>query len=85
MSSHPNGHFQMNFPILNNKNYDNWCKQMKVVFSFQEMWNLVTEGVPKIGARATNEEKTTNKELKKKDFKAFFIIHRCVDADNFEK
>jgi hypothetical protein len=23
--------------------------------------------------------------LKKKDFKALFIIHQCVDADNFEK
>ncbi|PNX99990.1 hypothetical protein L195_g023263 [Trifolium pratense] len=80
MSSNPNGHFPMNLPILSNNNYDNWCKQMKVVFRFQEMWNLVTEDVPTIDARATDEEKTTNKELKKRDFKALFIIHQCVDA-----
>ncbi|MCI35405.1 hypothetical protein A2U01_0056626, partial [Trifolium medium] len=30
MTSHPNGHFPANLPILNGKNYDNWCKQMKV-------------------------------------------------------
>ncbi|GAU45509.1 hypothetical protein TSUD_129550 [Trifolium subterraneum] len=44
-TNHSNGHFPMNLPILTGKNYDNWCKQMKVVFRFQEMWNLVTEGV----------------------------------------
>ncbi|MCI24580.1 hypothetical protein A2U01_0045765, partial [Trifolium medium] len=51
----------------------------------QDMWNLVTEGVPSIGARATEEEKATHKETKKRDFKALSIIHQCVDADNFEK
>ncbi|KAK2359907.1 hypothetical protein QL285_085235 [Trifolium repens] len=85
MTSHPNGHFPANLPILNSKNYDNWCKQMKVVFCYQDLWNLVTEGVSSIGANATEEEKTAHKELKKKDFKALFIIHQCVDADNFEK
>ncbi|MCI76085.1 hypothetical protein A2U01_0097354, partial [Trifolium medium] len=58
---------------------------MKVVFCSQDVWNLVTEGVPSIGARATDEEKAAHKELKKKDYKALFIIHQCVDPDNFEK
>src|SRR6266487_6296138 len=84
-TNHSNGHFPMNLPILTGKNYDNWCKQMKVVFRFQEMWNLVTEGVPTLGARATDEDKESNKELKKRDYKALFIIHQCVDPDNFEK
>jgi hypothetical protein len=85
MTSHPNGHFPATLPILNSKNYDNWCKQMKVVFCYQDLWNLVTEGVSSIEDNATEEEKTAHKELKKKDFKALFIIHQCVDADNFEK
>ncbi|KAK2396029.1 hypothetical protein QL285_057704 [Trifolium repens] len=84
-SSHSNGHFPMNLPILTGKNYDNWCKQMKVVFCYQDMWNLVTEGMSTIGANATDEEKAAHKELKKRDFKALFIIHQCVDPDNFEK
>jgi flavorubredoxin len=82
-SSHSNGHFPMNLPILTGKNYDNWCKQMKVVFCYQDMWNLVTEGMSTIGANATDEEKAAHKELKKRDFKALFIIHQCVDPDNF--
>jgi hypothetical protein len=49
------------------------------------MWNLVSNGVPTIGARASDEEKTANNELKKKDYKVLFIIHQCVDEDNFEK
>ncbi|GAU30308.1 hypothetical protein TSUD_385290 [Trifolium subterraneum] len=84
-TNHSNGHFPMNLPILTGKNYDNWCKQMKVVFRFQEMWNLVTEGVPTLGARATDEDKESNKELKKRDYKALFIIHQCLAPDNFEK
>ncbi|MCI50259.1 hypothetical protein A2U01_0071503, partial [Trifolium medium] len=66
--NHPNGHFPMNLPIPNGKNYDNWCKQMKVVFCAQDMWNLVTGGVPSIGARATDDEKETHKETKKRDY-----------------
>ncbi|GAU29444.1 hypothetical protein TSUD_150140 [Trifolium subterraneum] len=84
--THPNGHFPMNLPILTgNKNYDNWVKQMKVVFLYQDMWGIVTEGVPALGARASEEDKESNKELKKMDYKALFIIHHCVDPDNFEK
>jgi hypothetical protein len=48
---------------------------MNVVFCYQDQWNLVTKGVPSIGVRATDEEKAAHKELKKKDFKALFIIH----------
>ncbi|GAU30941.1 hypothetical protein TSUD_143890 [Trifolium subterraneum] len=81
-TTHPNGHFPMNLPILN---YDNWVKQMKVVFLYQDMWGIVTEGVPALGARASEENKEANKELKKRDYKALFIIHQCVDPDNFEK
>ncbi|PNX57490.1 hypothetical protein L195_g058720, partial [Trifolium pratense] len=29
--------------------------------------------------------KTAFKELKKKDSKALFLIHQCVDSSNFEK
>ncbi|PNX95110.1 hypothetical protein L195_g018293 [Trifolium pratense] len=42
---------------------------MKVVFCAQDLWNLVTVGMPSIGARATDEENEAHKELKKKDYK----------------
>ncbi|GAU17221.1 hypothetical protein TSUD_324240 [Trifolium subterraneum] len=84
-TNHSNGHFPTNLPILTGKNYDNWVKQMKVVFRFQEMWSIVTEGVPTLGVHATDEDKEVNKELEKRDYKALFIIHQCVDPDKFEK
>jgi len=58
---------------------------MKAVFGFQDVWDLVENGLEPIGASATKEEKTAYNEKKKKDYKALFIIHQCVDADNFEK
>ncbi|MCI57850.1 hypothetical protein A2U01_0079101 [Trifolium medium] len=37
MGTYGNGAFPGNLPILNVKNYDSWCKQMKVVFGFQDV------------------------------------------------
>ncbi|MCI24713.1 hypothetical protein A2U01_0045899, partial [Trifolium medium] len=34
---------------------------------------------------STVAQKATFKELKKKDYKALFIIHQCVSPDNFER
>ena len=84
-TNHPNGHFPANLLILKNNNYENWCKQIKVVFCYQDLWDLVKEGVATLAEAATDQEKAAHKELKKKDYKALFIIHQCVDADNFEK
>ncbi|GAU31479.1 hypothetical protein TSUD_386430 [Trifolium subterraneum] len=76
MGTYGNGAFPENVPILNGKNYDTWCKQMKVVFGFQDVWDLVQSGVEPI---------TDASKLKKKDYKALFIIHQCVSPDNFER
>lgn len=83
--NHPNRHFPANLSIFNGKNYENWCKQMKVIFCYQDLWNLVKNGVTPIREHATNEENTAYKDLKKKDYKALFLIHQYVDLDNFEK
>ncbi|MCH97800.1 hypothetical protein A2U01_0018796, partial [Trifolium medium] len=80
-----NGVFLGNLSILTAKNYDNWCKQMKVVFEFQDVWDMVSNGVEPIAANASEAEKVIYGELKKRDYKALFIIHQCVSPDNFEK
>ncbi|GAU28814.1 hypothetical protein TSUD_21510 [Trifolium subterraneum] len=85
MGTYGNGAFPGNLPILNGKNYDTWCKQMKVVFGFQDVWDLVQSGVEPITDTSTDVEKATFKELKKKDYKALFTIHQCVSPDNFER
>ncbi|GAU22960.1 hypothetical protein TSUD_247040 [Trifolium subterraneum] len=85
MGTYGNGAFPGNLPILNGKNYDTWCKQMKVVFGFQDVWDLVQGGVEPITDASSDAEKATFKELKKKDYKALFIIHQCVNPDNFKR
>jgi len=79
MASHPNEHFHSNLLILKGKNYNSWCKQMKVVFGYQEVCDLVQNGLTPINDRATDEEKVTYK-VKKTDYKPLFIFHQCVDA-----
>ena len=55
------------------------------MFCYQDLWDLVKKGVATLAEDATDQEKAAHKELKKKDYKALFIIHHGVDADNFEK
>ncbi|KAK2397922.1 hypothetical protein QL285_059445 [Trifolium repens] len=85
MGTYGNGAFPGNLPILNGKNYDSWCKQMRVVFGFQDVCDLVQGGVEPVTEYSTDVQKAIHKELKKKDYKALFIIHQCVNPDNFER
>ncbi|GAU24164.1 hypothetical protein TSUD_83990 [Trifolium subterraneum] len=78
MGTYGNGAFPGNLPILNGKNYDSWFKQMKVVFGFQDVWDLVSSGVEPITESSSDVHKATFKEQKKRDYKALFIIHQCV-------
>ncbi|GAU43236.1 hypothetical protein TSUD_241260 [Trifolium subterraneum] len=73
-------------PILDNSNnWDRWSKQMKVIFGFQEVQEVIEAGITPIAANATEAEQTAHRALKKKDFKAMFFIHQCVDLVNFQK
>lgn len=42
-------------------------------------------GVKPINNNVTDEQKVAYKDLKNKDYKTVFIIHKCVDTNNFEK
>ncbi|KAK2417383.1 putative mitochondrial protein [Trifolium repens] len=74
-----------NLPILDSKNWDQWCIRMNVIFGFQEVEDLVSNGYEALAENATEAQQTTFKEAKKKDCKALFLIHQCVDSANFEK
>lgn len=58
---------------------------MNIVLCYQDTWDFVKEGVTPLAENVTDEKKAAHKELKKKDYKVLFIIHKCVDLDNFEK
>ncbi|XP_019435536.1 PREDICTED: uncharacterized protein LOC109342032 [Lupinus angustifolius] len=76
--------FVMTLPILESKNYDRWRIQMKIIFGFQEVYEFVQNGYQEVGENANEAQRTSYRESKKKDYKALFLIHQCVDGANFE-
>ncbi|XP_019457548.1 PREDICTED: uncharacterized protein LOC109357948 [Lupinus angustifolius] len=72
--------FAMNLPILDGKNYDHWSIQMEAIFGFQECLDVVKAGMPMV-----DENSVEYREANKRDCKAIFLIHQCVDRANFEK
>ncbi|GAU17035.1 hypothetical protein TSUD_105340 [Trifolium subterraneum] len=77
--------FHANLPILDGKNWDTWVKQMNVIFIVQEADEQVNTILDPLPANATEQQRTTFREAQKKDNKALFLIHRCVDSKVFEK
>ena len=74
-----------NLPVLDGKNWDRWCVQMKVIFGYQEVTDVVMEGFEDLGENPSDAQRAAHKEAKKKDCKALFLLHQCVDSAHFEK
>jgi hypothetical protein len=58
---------------------------MKVIFGFQEVQEVVETAIEALPANASDAQQQAYRALKKKDFKAMFFIHQCVDLTNFQK
>ena len=69
--------------VLIGKKYDDWCAHMKVIFWFQDVTEVVQERVQEPKKNPTDAQKVARYDLMKRDAKTLFIIHQCVDADNF--
>ncbi|KAK2358763.1 hypothetical protein QL285_095917 [Trifolium repens] len=80
-----NNNFHANLPVFDGKNWDRWVKQMKVIFNVQEVYEQVNATITPLPENANEEQRTTFREAKKKDNKALFLIHQCVDSKVFEK
>lgn len=80
-----NGHFPANLPVLTGKNYNRWNVQMKALFAFQDLVDVIENGVEIPKESASDAQKTGYKDLKKKDGKALVMLHQCVDDSHFEK
>ena len=72
-------------PVLDGKNWNRWMIQMRVLFGAQDVLELVTDGYVPVAADATEDEKEAQRETRKRDQKALFFIHQCVDVNVFEK
>ncbi|BAT99569.1 hypothetical protein VIGAN_10102400 [Vigna angularis var. angularis] len=79
------GAFSTNLSILNGKNWNKWCMQMRAILGHQEVAEVVEEGFPMLSEKATDAEMVNYKENKKKDCITTFFIHQCVDEVHFEK
>ncbi|RDY11003.1 hypothetical protein CR513_04403, partial [Mucuna pruriens] len=80
-----NGTFHACMPVLDGKNFEQWCIKMGVIFSFQEVLEMVKNGIQEVEVGATEVQREVCRESKKKDCKALFLIHQyVVDSANFE-
>ena len=82
-----NGVASFQVPTLNNSNYDNWNIRMKALLGAHDVWDLVENGYnePQNEDALTQDQKTTMKELRKRDKKALYLIYQALDEDGFEK
>ncbi|XP_019459979.1 PREDICTED: uncharacterized protein LOC109359743 [Lupinus angustifolius] len=79
------GNFPANLPVLNGKNWNRWRVQMKALMEYQDVDEIVEQGFPILAEGATEEQRKGHKENKKKNCKAMFLLHQCVDEAHFEK
>ena len=84
MTSYGNVNYPATLPILKVDNYENWCRQMNVLFRCQGLWDLVKDGSEAFGQNASEEEKKKHTKSEKLSYKALFIIHQCLSPENFE-
>ena len=70
--------------VLDGKNWERWHIQMKALFEFQDVMEVVKNGVAAEPAEpATEAVRNAYKDSKKKDAKAIFFLHQSVDDANF--
>lgn len=79
-----NERIYVNLPIFDVMNYEKWWGIMKVFFGYQDVLEVIKNGVSPLVKGATDARQTTHKK-EKKDFKTLFFIHKCVDGNNFDK
>lgn len=58
---------------------------MNAIFMFQDVTEIVNDGVPGLQENANDVQKAAHKEQRKENGKALFLIHQCVDPNVFEK
>jgi hypothetical protein len=57
---------------------------MKVIFMYQDVLEIVNEGVTPLAANATDAQQTAHRDVKKKDGKAMLLMHQSVSDEIFE-
>ncbi|XP_017420405.1 uncharacterized protein LOC108330431 [Vigna angularis] len=71
-----------NLPILTEKKWSRWSTQIRVLLKYQDVLEVIEGDHQEFPIGATDDQEA---EKRKKDNKALFIIHQCVDDAHFEK
>lgn len=58
---------------------------MKALFDYEDDFEVINNGVNPLVEGVTTGQRSPHKEEKMKDFKTLYLIHQCVDVDDFEK
>lgn len=58
---------------------------MKAILGYQDVWDLVQNGLIPLPENANAAQQTVYRESKKKDWKGLCILHQCVNPAIFEK
>ncbi|XP_050915029.1 uncharacterized protein LOC127129981 [Lathyrus oleraceus] len=80
-----NGGIPSSLSVLYGKNWFRWNKQMQSLFDFHETLEVVTISVHVLAANATDAQRVSYKDSKKKDCNALFCIQSVVDSANFDQ
>ncbi|XP_047167837.1 pollen receptor-like kinase 6 [Vigna umbellata] len=71
-----------NLPIPTKKKWSKWSTQMRVLFRYQDVHEVVDGDHQEFPVGEVDDQKAKER---KKDNKKLFIIHQCVDDAHFEK
>eukprot|EP00268_Persea_americana_P051130 TRINITY_DN5623_c0_g1_i2.p1 TRINITY_DN5623_c0_g1~~TRINITY_DN5623_c0_g1_i2.p1 ORF type:complete len:341 (-),score=50.50 TRINITY_DN5623_c0_g1_i2:1073-2095(-) len=85
-----NGTIQPQLPKFSGNFFDQWCIQMKALFGFQELTEIIEAGyvepADQVAAAALSQTQKDNlRENRKKDKKVLFFLYQAVDEIVFER
>jgi len=57
---------QLSVPILDGKNYNWWCVQIRVLFDYHELWDVVESGVYALTDNATEAQRVAHRTRRRR-------------------
>jgi len=76
---------QLLVSILDGKIYNWWCVQMRVLFDYHELWDVVESEVSELADNATEAQRVAHRDQKKKNKKALYLIHQGMNNERLSK
>ena len=58
---------------------------MRVLFDYHELWDVIESGVSALAANAIESQRVAHRDQKKKDNKAFYLIHQGMNDETCEQ